>query len=108
MVFDKTGTLTEGKPALRQIVAVVGTEEQLLAVTAAVEASSEHPVARAIVEEAFRRGLPLSEVEGFQAVTGRGVRARFKDQGLTVGSPAFLAAEGVASRATACWSAWSR
>jgi heavy metal translocating P-type ATPase len=95
VVFDKTGTLTEGKPALRQIVAVAGTEEDLLAVTAAVEASSEHPLARAIVEEAFRRGLPLSEVEGFEAVTGRGVRARLKGNQLTVGSPAFLAAEGV-------------
>jgi len=95
VVFDKTGTLTEGKPALRQIVAVADTEEDLLAVTAAVEASSEHPLARAIVEEAFRRGLPLSEVEGFEAVTGRGVRARLKGNQLTVGSPAFLAAEGV-------------
>ncbi len=96
VVFDKTGTLTEGKPALRHIVAVAGTDEELLALTAAVEASSEHPLARAIVEEAFRRGIALSEVEGFEAVTGRGVRARLKDQKLTVGSPAFLAAEGVA------------
>lgn len=95
VVFDKTGTLTEGKPALRQIVAVSGTEEDLLALTAAVEASSEHPLARAIVEEAFRRGLPLSEVEGFEAVTGRGVRARLKGHRLTVGSPAFLTSEGL-------------
>ena len=95
VVFDKTGTLTEGKPALRQIVAVSGTEEEVLTVAAAVEASSEHPLARAIVEEAFRRGLPLSEVEGFEAVTSRGVRARLDDTPLTVGSPAFLAAEGV-------------
>ena len=95
VVFDKTGTLTEGKPALRHVVAVSGTEEKLLAVAAAVEASSEHPLARAIVEEAFRRGLPLSEVEGFEAVTGRGVRARLQGHALSVGSPAFLAAEGV-------------
>ncbi|ODS53755.1 MAG: copper-translocating P-type ATPase [Acidobacteria bacterium SCN 69-37] len=95
VVFDKTGTLTEGKPALRHIVAVSGTEEELLVVAAAVEASSEHPLARAIVEEAFQRGLPLPEVEGFEAVTGRGVRARLRGHPLTVGSPAFLAAEGV-------------
>ena len=95
MVFDKTGTLTEGKPALRQVVAVAGTEEEVLAVAAASEASSEHPLARAIVEEAFRRGLPLSEVEGFEAVTGRGVRARLNGHRLTLGSPAFVAAEGV-------------
>ena len=94
VVFDKTGTL-EGKPVLRHIVAVSGTEDEWLAVAAAVEASSEHPLARAIVEEAFRRGLPLSEVEGFQAVTGRGVRVRLQGHPLTVGSPAFLTAEGV-------------
>jgi heavy metal translocating P-type ATPase len=95
VVFDKTGTLTEGKPALRHIAALSGTEEELLALAAAVEASSEHPLARAIVEEAFRRSLPLSEVEAFEAVTGRGVRARLKSHRLMVGSPAFLAAEGV-------------
>ena len=95
VVFDKTGTLTEGKPALRQIVAVTSTEEEVLAVAAAVEASSEHPLARAIVEEAFRRDLPPSEVDGFEAVTGRGVRARLNGHRLMVGSPAFLAAEGV-------------
>ncbi len=95
VVFDKTGTLTEGRPALRQIVAVTGTEEELLALAATVEASSEHPLARAIVEEAFRRGLALSEVEGFEAVTGRGIRARLRTQTLAVGSPAFLAAEAV-------------
>jgi len=94
VVFDKTGTLTEGKPALRQIVAIGGTEEELLAVAAAVEAPSEHSLARAVVEEAFRRGIALAEVEGFEAVTGRGVRARLKGHKLTVGSPAFLAAEG--------------
>src|SRR5713101_3912037 len=95
MVFDKTGTLTEGKPAVRQIVAVTGTEEEVLALAAAVQASSEHPLARAVVEEAFRRGIALAEVEGFEAVTGRGVRARLKGHKLTVGSPAFLAAEGM-------------
>jgi len=94
VVFDKTGTLTEGRPALRQIVAVTGTDEEVLAVAAAVEASSEHPLGRAIVEEAFRRGLPLSEVEGFEAVTGRGVRAHLQGHRITVGSPAFLAGEG--------------
>ncbi|MBI3491759.1 MAG: cation-translocating P-type ATPase, partial [Acidobacteria bacterium] len=95
VVFDKTGTLTEGKPALRQIVAVACTEQELLALAAAVEASSEHPLARAIVEEAFRRGIALADVEGFEAVSGQGVRARLKGHRLTVGSPAFLAAEGV-------------
>ncbi len=95
VVFDKTGTLTEGHPALRQIVPVTGSETELLAVAAAVEAGSEHPLARAVVEEAFKRSIALPEVQGFEAVTGRGVRARHGDKKLLVGSPAFLAAQGV-------------
>ncbi|EQD60670.1 heavy metal translocating P-type ATPase, partial [mine drainage metagenome] len=95
VVFDKTGTLTEGRPALREIVAVACEEAQLLALAAAVEAFSEHPLARAVVDEAFSRHLALSEVEGFEAVTGHGVRARLGHTTLMVGSPVFLAAEAV-------------
>src|SRR5712692_8178624 len=95
VVLDKTGTLTEGHPALRQIVAVGASEEQVLALAAATEAYSEHPLARAVVEEAFKRGLALSDVQGFEALAGQGVRARLGDTKLMVGSPAFLRAEGV-------------
>ncbi len=96
VVFDKTGTLTEGRPRLRHLVPVACSEEELLAVAAAVEASSEHPLARAVVEEAVGRGLATPEVERFEAVPGRGVRARVGDATVLAGSPAFLAAEGVA------------
>jgi heavy metal translocating P-type ATPase len=95
VVFDKTGTLTEGRPALREIIAVVGAEEELLALAGAAEAGSEHPLARAVVEEAFKRGVPVPEAQGFEAVPGRGVRARLADMALVVGSPAFLESEGV-------------
>jgi heavy metal translocating P-type ATPase len=95
MVFDKTGTLTEGRPALRQIVALAGPEEEVLALAAAVEAGSEHALARAVVEEAFKRDMTLPEVQGFEALAGQGVRARRGDTRLMVGSPAFLAAQGV-------------
>jgi P-type Cu+ transporter len=95
VVFDKTGTLTEGHPAVRQIVPIASSEQELLALAAAVEAGSEHPLARAVVDEAFNRGVPLSEVQGFEAVPGRGVRARLGDTRLMVGSPAFLESEGV-------------
>ena len=95
VVFDKTGTLTEGRPALRQIVPVGCTETELLAQAAAVEAFSEHPLARAVVEEAFKRGIALSEVQGFEAVAGRGVRASLSDKRLMVGSPAFIASQAV-------------
>ncbi|WP_232304943.1 heavy metal translocating P-type ATPase [Castellaniella caeni] len=95
VVFDKTGTLTEGRPALREIIAVACAEEDLLAFAGAVEAFSEHPLARAVVEEAFKRHIVLPEVEGFEAVAGHGVRARLGETRLMVGSPVFLAAEGV-------------
>jgi heavy metal translocating P-type ATPase len=94
VVFDKTGTLTEGRPALRRIVPLASSEEQLLALAAAVEAGSEHPLARAVVEEAFNRGIALSEAEGFEALPGKGVRARLSDASLIVGSPTFLQNEG--------------
>ena len=95
VVFDKTGTLTEGHPGVRQITAVACSEEELLALAAAAEAFSEHPLARAVVEEAFRRGFPRPEVQNFEAVAGQGVRARLGTMRLIVGSPAFLASEAV-------------
>ena len=95
VVFDKTGTLTEGRPALRQIVVTGCVEAELLALAAGAEAFSEHPLARAVVEQAFERGIALPAVEGFEAVAGQGVRARLGDTRLRVGSPAFLAAEAV-------------
>jgi P-type E1-E2 ATPase len=95
VVFDKTGTLTEGRPALRQVVAVAVREDELLALAAAAEAFSEHPLARAVVEEAFRRGIAPPEVQEFESVTGQGVRAHLGARRLIVGSPAFLVAEAV-------------
>jgi heavy metal translocating P-type ATPase len=95
LAFDKTGTLTEGRPAVRQIVPVASSEQELLTLAAAVEAGSEHPLARAVVEEAFNRGLAPGEVQGFEAVPGKGVRARLGGTRLIVGSPAFLQSEGV-------------
>jgi heavy metal translocating P-type ATPase len=95
VVFDKTGTLTEGRPALREIVPVSVTEEELLALAGAAEAGSEHPLARTVLEEASHRNIALPAVEGFQAVAGKGVRARVRDKTLLVGSPSFIAGEGV-------------
>jgi Cu+-exporting ATPase len=99
VVFDKTGSLTEGRPALRRIVPVGCTEEELLSLAAAVEACSEHPLARAVVDEAFERGLAIAEVQGFEAVAGQGVRARLGQTTLMVGSPAFLDEQGAVTAA---------
>lgn len=95
VVFDKTGTLTEGRPALREIVPLGVSEQELLTAAAAVEAGSEHPIARTVVDEAFKRGLVLPESDEFEAVPGHGVKARVRNARLMVGSPAFLTSRGV-------------
>ncbi|HWP34112.1 MAG TPA: cation-translocating P-type ATPase [Thermodesulfobacteriota bacterium] len=95
IVLDKTGTLTEGRPVVREIEVLEGTEEALLAVAAAAEACSEHPLAQAVVEAASARGAVLPDVQSFEALPGRGVVARTEQGELLVGSPAFLASRGV-------------
>src|SRR5713226_10436670 len=76
IVLDKTGTLTEGRPVVREIEAGGVSEQELLAIAAAAEASSEHPLARAVIEAAFARGAMPPDVESFEAFPGRGVVAR--------------------------------
>jgi Cd2+/Zn2+-exporting ATPase len=74
--FDKTGTLTEGKPHVVKIVTNDGvSENDLLTLAAAAESQSSHPLARAIVEEAGKRGLTVAAVRSAQAVHGKGLRA---------------------------------
>ena len=94
VLFDKTGTLTEGAHAVTGVAAAVGvTEGELLALAAAAEADSEHPVARAIVEaaaahpEASRRRIRAT---GFSAASGRGVRATVDGAEILVGGPNML------------------
>jgi len=86
IVFDKTGTLTEGKPTVSDLVPASSFKEyDLLRLAAAAEAGSEHPLARAVIEEARRRGVAVPKAEGFQALTGRGVRARVEGREVSVG-----------------------
>jgi len=95
VVFDKTGTLTVGRPILRELIPLACSEEELLALAAAVEVGSEHPLARAVVEEALQRKIELPEVREFRAVAGRGVEARLDGRRVLVGSPTFLMSQGV-------------
>nr|WP_242703263.1 copper-translocating P-type ATPase [Paenarthrobacter ureafaciens] len=91
VLFDKTGTLTKGEPELKDITAVDGTTpRELLAVAAAVESDSEHPVARAIVRAAHHQGLDRPTATGFSSMTGRGVRAMIDGRTVQVGGPALL------------------
>ena len=95
IVLDKTGTLTQGKPAVLEIEAVNGEEDELLALAAAAEASSEHPLAQAVVTAAFERGTVPPDVESFEAVPGKGIVAKIGGEEVLVGSPNFLAERGV-------------
>jgi heavy metal translocating P-type ATPase len=95
VVLDKTGTLTQGRPGVRDIVVLDGTASDLLGVAAAAEASSEHPLAQAIVQAAFERRCDVPEVTSFEAVPGQGVRAQIARGEAVVGSPAFVAVQGI-------------
>jgi P-type Cu2+ transporter len=90
VLLDKTGTLTTGTPAVRDVVADPGDEDAILALAASAEADSEHPLARAIVDEARRRSLDIPQASGFRAMTGRGVRADVRGAEIAVGGPALL------------------
>jgi len=89
IVFDKTGTITEGKPEVTDIVCsgkwTAGNVEQekdlLLQLVAAVEKSSEHPLASAIVREAEKRALKLLSISDFKAVPGKGIEAKIREEG---------------------------
>jgi len=109
VLFDKTGTLTRGEPELTGIAAAEGTDRDgLLALAAAAESDSEHPVARAIVAAARGRGLPVPPASDFTSLTGRGVRATVGGRMVWVGGPALLRELGAEeppdlAAATAAW-----
>src|SRR5207244_8487318 len=91
VIFDKTGTLTRGSPAVSGVAAAPGSNESdLLAQAAAVEATSEHPLAKAIVAEAKRRNLPLLQAADFEALPGRGAQARVDGKKIVLGGPRLL------------------
>lgn len=95
VVLDKTGTLTEGKPKLVSVESAGG-DAVWLGQAAALEQSSEHPLAQAIVEGARERSALSSEnVQDFESVTGRGIKGRVGGQAILVGSAALLKEEGV-------------
>jgi Cd2+/Zn2+-exporting ATPase len=97
VALDKTGTLTLGRPELQEIVSLDGTsDEEALALAAAVERGSEHPLARSLVDAAADRGLGLAAADGFAAQAGRGVTATVGDRRLWSGGPR-MAAERLGS-----------
>ena len=89
VLFDKTGTLTKGSHAVQEVAAVEGDEDRVLALAAAVEAESEHPLARAIVSVAKEQG-EVPAASGFKAMSGRGVEADVNGHRVAVGGPALM------------------
>jgi P-type Cu+ transporter len=95
IVLDKTGTLTEGRPLVREVEALECGDNELLALAAAAEASSEHALAQAIVKAAFERGAVPPDVQSFEAYPGKGVAARVGRDEVLVGNPRFLTERGI-------------
>jgi Cu+-exporting ATPase len=96
VVFDKTGTLTLGRPAVTAVSALPSWDvDEVLRLAADAERGSEHPLGGAIVAEAERRGLGSRAADRFEALAGRGVRARLGARDILVGSAALLAEQGV-------------
>jgi Cu+-exporting ATPase len=91
VVLDKTGTVTEGRPTVTDVVALEGGQDDLLRRVASLEASSEHPLADAIVRHARDLGLPLVQAAEFQSVTGRGALGMVDGAALAVGNEKLMA-----------------
>ncbi len=96
LVVDKTGTLTQGRPKLTECLPAEGwSENDLLRLAAAVEHSSEHPLARSIVEGAKAQGIAPPAAGEFQSITGGGVQANVDGQPVLIGNRALLVERGV-------------
>ncbi|MFN3574331.1 MAG: heavy metal translocating P-type ATPase [Phenylobacterium sp.] len=96
VAFDKTGTLTLGRPALTDLQVAHGRDEaEVLRLIAAVEASSEHPVAQAIVDAAESRELSIPPAEDFQSIPGFGVAAQVEGRTVEVGADRYMTRLGI-------------
>lgn len=100
VVLDKTGTITHGKPALTDVIVAPGfAGDDVLALAAAVERSSEHPLAQAIVDGAIDRDLQLAEPERFNAIPGHGVEATVNGRAVLLGNHRLMADHAIVADA---------
>jgi len=95
VVLDKTGTLTAGWPAVTDVVAPGGSENELLRIAASAERPSEHPFGEAVVASAREKGLTLGEARDFNAVAGHGIEATVDGSDVVVGNLALMRQRGV-------------
>lgn len=95
LLLDKTGTLTEGRPSVVEVLPLqTGAEDRLLQLAASLEHQSEHPLARAVVDAAEHRGLPLLRASGLRALPGQGVEGMVGSERLRIGRAGWLAEAG--------------
>jgi len=98
IVMDKTGTLTEGKPVVTDVSAFNDfTKEQILGYTASLESKSNHPIAKAILQEAEQKNINLQNIENFESIAGYGLKARIENKIVLVGKEQLLKNESVDS-----------
>lgn len=95
VVFDKTGTITSGKPEVSDMIAFEGDGDTLLSLVASVEARSEHPLAKAIVDKAKSSGFALSAVDNFVSLPGRGVVGLANGHEVKIGNRAMMIDQGI-------------
>jgi hypothetical protein len=96
VVFDKTGTLTEGRFGVSNVMPLGDLRENdMIAWAASLEAQSQHPIARGIVESAKERNIALKSVDGFHSLTGRGAEATIEGRDVKVVSPGYLREQGI-------------
>lgn len=113
VAFDKTGTLTEGKPQLvDHQAAAADSRDLVLALAAALQAGSEHPLARAVLQAAQAQAVAAPKADGLRAVAGRGIEGVVDGRQLLLGSSVWMAELGVADaglqRVAAAWAAQGR
>ncbi len=95
IAFDKTGTLTEGRPGVTDVFVLGGSGDEMLRLAASVQATSEHPLARAFATAAAARGLELSPASEFRAIVGRGVVAKVGGREVAIGNGRMMQERGV-------------
>lgn len=90
LITDKTGTLTEGKPSLDYIYSTSGDQQSVLHLAAGLNQNSEHPLANAVLTESAKQNLPFAKVEGFENISGKGIRGTIGEDRILLGNEALL------------------
>jgi len=95
IVFDKTGTLTKGEPALTDVVAIKGTENDVLKLAAIAEKGSEHPLGEAVLKGAKAHSIDVPDAEEFKAIPGKGVEVRYDGKRILIGTRKLMVENGI-------------